>query len=302
LSAGAFVILNPLAGKGRGRRLADEVRQAFSRQLLVEVAETRAAGDEARLVGEALGRGFETIVAVGGDGTWSNVGNAILHSGQKARLGLVPAGTGSDLAKSLDVPPRDIETCARIVAAGHCRQIDVGRIEGRHFLNIAGFGLDIAVLEDSWRVRHLQGEALYLYCALRQMFRYRGMGVEITTDGRALGHVDLLMMIVCNARVFGGKFRIAPQARMDDGRLDLVRFGNMGALRRLSIMRHLMAGTHLQQEKVAVEQAERFSLRFDQPPAYETDGEWNQARSATIDIECVPGALDVLVPPTTQAP
>src|SRR5262245_32154059 len=178
-----FVIFNPQAGKGRGARLVRPLLDALS-SAEVEHALTAAPRDEERLASDAIARGHRTIVAVGGDGTWSNVGNAILRSGQNTRLGLVPGGTGCDLARSLDIPQR-IDACAQVILGGHTRQVDAGRIEDRFFLNIAGFGYDVAVLEDSWTVRHLRGELLYLYCALRQMRSFPGFRVQIEADGRA---------------------------------------------------------------------------------------------------------------------
>jgi diacylglycerol kinase (ATP) len=264
--------------------------------LEVEHALTTRAGDEARLTAEAIGTGHETIVAVGGDGTWSNVGNAILASGRRVRLGLVPGGTGCDLAKSLGIPPNDVRGCAAIVAQGRVRSIDVGRIENRHFLNIAGFGYDVAVLEDSWSVAYLEGNLLYLYCALRQLRSFPGFSVEVASDGGPAQPRKLLMLVVANARVFGGGFQIAPGADLADGQLDVVAFGNMGFWARLGIMRRLLAGTHESSASVALTRARALELRFDQPPAYETDGEWNRAASSLVRVESVPAALDVLVP------
>lgn len=262
---------------------------------------TAAAGDEARLTTEALGRGFRRIVAVGGDGTWSNVGNAIIRSGVDAALGLVPAGTGCDLAKSLGVPARDLAGCARIARDGHSRRIDAGRIEDRYFLNVAGFGFDIAVIEDSWKVRYLGGDlgedsVLYLYCALRQLHRFPGFPVSLAVDGEAPSRREMLMLVVANARIFGGGFKIAPEADLADGRLDVVSFANMPLLRRLSIMGRLLRGTHGRAPEVASRRGRRLDLRFDAPPAYETDGEWHRAASTDLTIEAVPGALRVLVP------
>jgi diacylglycerol kinase (ATP) len=257
---------------------------------------TTKAGDEARLASEALHQGHRTIVAVGGDGTWSNVGDAIVKSGIRARLGLVPGGTGCDLAKSLAIPARDIRACARIVAQGRTRAIDVGRIEDRHFLNIAGFGYDVAVLEDSWSVAYLEGSLLYLYCALRQLRSFPGFSVELAPDGHEPRKRDLLMLVIANARVFGGGFRVAPQAELGDGLLDAVAFGNMGLLARLKIMQMLKAGTHPRAPEVELARSRAFRLRFKAPPAYETDGEWNRAAAAELLVESIPAALDVLVP------
>jgi diacylglycerol kinase (ATP) len=291
-----YVVFNPHSGKGRGARFVAPVLQALAPAKRLEHGLTQGPGDEARLAEEAIRRGFRRIVAVGGDGTWGNVGNAILRTGAPVALGLVPGGTGCDLAKTLGIPPRDVGACCRIVLDGVTRTIDVGRIEDKHFLNIAGFGYDVAVLEDSWSVGYLEGGALYLYCALRQLASYRGFSLEGEVDGRPLGKTDMLMVIVANARIFGGGFRVAPHADLEDGKLEAVSFGNMGFSGRVSALVGLLRGTHLRHPRVTAETASRLVYRFAAPPAYETDGEWNQARSADVVVEAVPKALRVLVP------
>jgi YegS/Rv2252/BmrU family lipid kinase len=235
-------------------------------------------------------------VALGGDGTWSNVGNAILRSGIPAKLGLVPGGTGCDLAKSLGIPARDLGACARIILEGHSRRIDVGQIEDKYFLNIAGFGYDVAVIEDSWNVGYLEGALLYLYCAVRQLGSFKGFFVDVEADGKSLGRLDLLMLIVANARVFGGGFQIAPRADLADGRLDAMAFGNMGFWARARVMQRLLAGTHEVDPHLTATVAQSFRFRFDEPPTYETDGEWNRAKTTEVRVETLPKALAVLVP------
>lgn len=291
-----FVVFNPQSGKGRGASFVSPVLQALASAKRLEHGLTKGPGDEARLAREAIGRGFRRIVAVGGDGTWSNVGNAILATGEPVKLGLIPGGTGCDLAKTVGVPARDLHASCRIILDGHTRTIDVGRIEDRYFLNIAGFGYDVAVLEDSWSVGYLEGGALYLFCALRQLGSYRGFAVEASVDGGPPGKTDQLMTIVANARIFGGGFQVAPAADLEDGLLDAVSFENMGFTSRVSALVRLLRGTHLAHPRVSAVRARRIVYRFAEPPAYETDGEWNQAKSSEIVIEAVPGALQVLAP------
>ena len=291
-----YVVFNPHSGKGRGAQFVAPVLQGLAGAKRLEHGLTQGPGDEARLAEEAVRRGFRRIVAVGGDGTWSNVGNAILRSGQPAALGLVAAGTGCDLAKTLGIPSRDVGACCRVVLGGATRAIDVGRIEDKHFLNIAGFGYDVAVLEDSWKVSHLEGGALYLYCALRQLRSYRGFSLETDVDGRPLGRSDMLMVIVANARIFGGGFKVAPHADVEDGKLDAIAVANMGFAGRVNALVGLLRGTHLRHPRVSAVAARHLVYRFERPPAYETDGEWNQARAAEIVVDAVPRALRVLVP------
>jgi len=293
-----FVVFNPASGKGRGARLVGPVLAALSAGGPVAHGLTAAAGDEARVAREAVARGFTTIVAVGGDGTWGGVANGILESGAADRvsLGLIPGGTGCDLASSLGIPARDIPACARIVREGVTRTIDVGRIEGRYFVNVAGFGFDIAVIEDSRDVRWLRGSLLYLYCAVRQLYRFPGFPVTMAVDGGPERRQEMLMLVFANAKVFGGGFKIAPEADLADGRLDTVVFANIPLHRRFPIMVKLLRGTHRADPAVEAVRGRSFRLRFDAPPAYETDGEWNRARSAELVVETVPAALRVLVP------
>ena len=294
-----FVVVNPASGKGRGGRLVQPVLEALAAAnggAKVAHALTARSGDEITITQQAITQGYRRIVAVGGDGTWSHVGNAILRSGKDAALGLVAGGTGCDLAKSLDVPAQDPAAAARVVAAGHTRAIDVGTVENRHFLNVVGFGFDIAVIEDSKEVRWLRGSLLYVYCALRHMHRLPGFPVTMAVDGGPERRREMLMLVFANAKVFGGGFQIAPQADLADGLLEAVAFANMPLRRRLPIMVKLLRGTHGVDQAVESTRGRSFRLRFDSPPAYETDGEWNRARSAELVVQTVPAALRVLVP------
>ena len=302
MGAPTFVVFNPHAGKGRAAQFVAPVLAELAGDGRLEHALTAQPGDEERLAEDAIGRGFRRVVAVGGDGTWSKVANGVLRAnahlpaGEQAALGLIPGGTGCDFGKSLGIPRDDLKKAAAIVRAGHSRAVDVGRIEGRHFLNICGFGYDVAVLEHSWSVKYLEGEQLYLYSAVKQLGSYPGFAVEVEADGASLGRQDLLMLIVANAKFFGGKFQIAPNADLGDGRLDVLRFSNMSLLRRLDIMQRLLRGVHEGSPFVKSDRASRLRLRFasGEPPTYETDGEWNRAKSAEVEIETLPGALRVL--------
>lgn len=296
MSERVCVIANPAAGRGRGARLLPRVREAFAAVGVRDVRVTSAPGEERVLARRAAEEGFTTLVAVGGDGTWGGVANGILASGADVRLGLIGAGTGCDFAKTAGAPASDPAATARLAVEGPDRRVDVGRVEDRFFLNISGFGFDTAVLEDVERIRWLRGDLLYTVSALRQLFGYPGLEIGISANGRAPERRRHLMLIVANARHFGGKFRIAPGASLDDGKLDAIAIGDAPAMRRLRLFGHAGRGTHVDAPEVAVTQAPSFTLEFDRPPAYETDGEYNRARSSTLEVACVPGALRVVVP------
>ena len=104
------------------------------------------------------------------------------------------------------------------------------------------------------------------------------------------------MLVVANAQNFGGAFRIAPEACLSDGQLDAISILDASPLRRLRLFGAATRGTHMRHPEVVAEQAERFTLRFQTPPAYETDGEYHQASSDEIEVACVPNALRIVVP------
>jgi len=230
-----FVLFNPGAGRGRAAgRIAAYLALLRTHLPAFEHAATERPGDEGTLADRAIAEGFQTIVAVGGDGTWSLVADRIVRSGRPdVALGVLPAGTGNDFAKTFGMHPARPEEMVRAIARGRTARIDVGRVGERHFLNVLGFGFDIAAIDDAQRIPLLQGDLLYKAAAVRQLFRFRGLPIAITDDSGHTETSDHLMLVIANARFFGGSFRIAPRAELDDGLLDAVSIRNMGPLARI---------------------------------------------------------------------
>ncbi|HYV98267.1 MAG TPA: diacylglycerol kinase family protein [Gemmatimonadaceae bacterium] len=288
------VIVNPAAGRGRGAKALPAIRTAFAKHGINDVRTSASREDEGTLAARAVSEGATTIVAAGGDGTWSNVANAILTAGagSRCRLAMIAAGTGNDFAKTTGSPSKDIPLTAQLAADGPDTRVDVGKIEQHFFLNIAGFGFDIAVLEDIGNIPWLKGDAVYIYSALRQIIGYGGVDIDVGTRGPKRH----LMLIIANAKNFGGSFRIAPQASLTDGKLDAISIHDASAFGRLRLFGAAAKGTHIGQPEVTAEQATRFSLKFGSVPAYETDGEYRRASSAALEVTCIPQALRVVVP------
>ena len=298
----ACVIVNPAAGGGRGARALPAVREAFTAVGITDIRQSTEREGEATVAARAIAEGCTTLVAVGGDGTWSNVANAILRSGADCRLALIAAGNGNDFAKTIGAPAGDVVATARLVASGVDRRVDVGKIEDRFFINIAGFGLDVAVLEEVARVKWLRGDALYIYAALRQLGSCSRAAIGIRSPARERASEPHLMLVIANAQFFGGTFRIAPSASITDGMLDAVAIRDASPFRRLRLFGAVIRGRHEAMPDVDIERSAAFTLRFLAPPAYETDGEYRRAASATIEVLCVPQALRVVVPHDAVVP
>ncbi len=287
------VIINPASGRGKGRKAAPLIREAFAAAGGATFWETTRRGDEALLVRKALEAGFTTITAAGGDGTWSNVGRAILQegAGRTVSLALIAAGTGNDLAKSIGAPAADYAATAELVAAGRSSLIDAGKIGDDYFLNSVGFGFDAAVLATIEKMAWLRGSAVYTVAALRQLFTYSGMTV---TTADADFPQRSMMIIIANGGYLGGAFHIAPNASITDGTLDTVVIGDMSPLRRLKLFGAAMKGVHVGRPGVSTVRGPAITLNFERPPSCQRDGELDQLHQSTITLSCIPAALKVV--------
>ena len=300
-SGRACLIANPAAGRGRAARLLPAAHRAFAGLVAGAVRVTTRAGDEARLTREALAAGCRTVIVLGGDGTWSKVAAALVAERSDACLVPLAAGTGNDLPKSLGLPAADYAAMARIAASARSRTIDVGTVEGHVFVNSAGFGFDVAALEVAARTPWIGGRALYLYAALNLLLRYRGVHAEVLTaaPGRdepgPAGHY--LAVVIANGARFGGSFVIAPDAALDDGRLDVVTIRDAGPIRRVQLLGAVGRGAHTRGfAEVEARTADRVWVRLPHAPLYQTDGELHRATGPTVEVRCLPRALRVPSP------
>lgn len=287
------VIVNPAAGRGRGAKMLPAVRSAFAAHGVTDVRTTRVESDERTLAESAITDGATTIICVGGDGTSGNVANAILHAGANVRLGAIPAGTGNDFAKILGTTSATLDEIARRAVDSSDERMDVGLVDDRFFLNSCGFGFDVAVLQ-GLAPRWLKGNAVYVYSALRQLFGFRGLNIEIRSAAAEHERALYMMLVIANAPHFGGTFVIAPAADVTDGELDAVLVLNASSMRRLRLLGAATRGAHTAYKEVRVNRAVEFTLAFDHAPFYETDGEVHRADRATVEVRCMRGALRVI--------
>lgn len=300
-SGSTFVLVNPAAGRGRRRARLREYLDLLRHHIgPFEPTVTARAGDEVGLLDRAIAAGADCIVAVGGDGTWSVAADRIVASGRDVALGLLPVGTGNDFGKSLGIRHGRAGDVMRAIADRATTTIDVGRVGGRHFLNVVGLGFDIAVIDDAARTPVLRGDLLYRFCALRQLFRFPGTRVSLAADGEAPLSMDVLMLTISNANYFGGSFHIAPRASLSDGRLDAVAIRDAGPITRARLFSTVSKGAHEGIEHVVSRQARSFTIDVGGRLRYEVDGEVVEGETPLV-VESVPRALRVCAPPGAQA-
>ncbi len=295
--ASVALIANPAAGGGRGHRRAAEAERALSALGAVRRFDTRVPGDERRCATDALESGAAFVAILGGDGTWGNAAGTIAGGALGAARGnagptivLLAAGTGNDFPKSFGAPAADFDAMVRLAAAGRTRAVDVGVIDGRPFLNCAGVGFDAVVCERMLAHRQVPGRAVYIVTAVQELLGFPGITVGIDGGARR----NQLMVTFSNGSWFGGSFRIAPDASVTDGRLDVVAIDSATPLRRAVLFGRAFAGRHIGAPEVRHWQATSVTLAFDQPPVYEADGEFERARAAEVQVSILPGALQVV--------
>jgi len=259
-----------------------------------------------------MAEGYRTLIAVGGDGTWSHVADRIMNSGRTdVRLALLPSGTGNDFGRSIGVAHREPDEAVRIIARGASQRVDVGRVNSeivrsdltsaaptttRHFLNLVGFGFDIAVIDAAKRARFLRGELLYKITALQQLFRFPGFDVAVDAEGGVRLAGRHLMLTISNGRYFGGGFPIAPGATVTDHRLHACFIKDASPAERYRLFDLAAKGLHLSSQRVMLVGGKRFRSRFAAPPRFEVDGDVYQASGKEVEVEILPAALEVVMP------
>ena len=289
----AVLIANPAAGRGRGARRLPRVREALAAVGISDIRLTQRAGHERELAARAASDGIETIVALGGDGTWGNVTRGILESGRDARLVPIAAGTGNDFPHALGLPAHDPVAMARIAASGNSVRVDVGWANDIPFLNVAGFGLETEVVRKVQGIPGLRGPLVYIAAALPVLRTYRGLRASIQIgDGHAQPMQQWAALIVSNGPRFGGGFRVAPGATVTDGKVDVIAVRDATPFRRLQLFVRARIGTHLDQPEVTRSPVSDVTLRFDQPVLLDADGELHEMPDQ-VRVRVQPGAIRV---------
>ena len=291
----AAAIINPTAGPStrspdsRGR--AELARRAFAQAgLTCETVFTERAGHARELATAFVRRGFSPVIAWGGDGTVNEVVSALAF--QDAVLGIVPTGSGNGLARELGIS-RHPEQALATVARGVDRTIDIGELGGRLFVNLAGVGLDASVAN---LFNHLAGRGLrrYVQATLSTVFSYVAETYTMTAGAERFQR-RALIVVVANGRQYGHGALIAPQARLDDGLLDLVVVGPRSPLGLLRGVRRLFNGTIDEAPDVSMRTASRVTISASQPILFHVDGEVVEG-SETLTATVHPGALRIRVP------
>ena len=293
------VIINPISGTGGrpevARQRAEMAAQwTATRGIDAEILVTERPGHARDLARAAVGRGAGLVVAWGGDGTMNEVASQLAFTG--VALGMMPSGSGNGLARELGLPLNP--HAALEVAFGSTeRVIDAGELDGHLFFNLAGIGLDARVAHrfaQDGLVR--RGFGRYLEIAIRELFTYESDEHTITFDDGETLRQRTMLIAIANGRQYGNNARIAPHARVDDGRLDVVVVADRRFVEALLQVPRVFTGTVDRVRGVTSRTTSSVEITSARPVLFHIDGE-PLVGSARVTARSRPGALRVRVPP-----
>ncbi len=258
-----LVILNPAAHSERAKNTWKKIEKFPGCTLRA----TTAPGDARAVAERAVGEGFKTIVAAGGDGTVNDVVNGI--AGADVALGILPVGTMNVFAAELGLPS-DLAAAWAVIRAGRTRKIDLARANARYFVQLAGVGLDAQVVQEtSWNFKKNFGPLSYFISAT-QIASRKPPRLVVETDGveRAGSFV-----LIGNGRYYGGPVAFFKDARNDDGKLDVLIFKNLGYLDIARYLGTILMGKHTGLSDVEYFQTRKAVVRSDEDVLVQVDGE-----------------------------
>jgi diacylglycerol kinase (ATP) len=302
-----MVILNPISGRGSGKRLEPMIRTALETyQLDYDIQETEKPGQAIELARKAVMDGYEIVVAAGGDGTSNEVLNGLMQAAHanesRSAMGFICVGQGNDYAYGVGIHP-DVEKDVEILAKNHRKWVDVGLSiggdypEGRYFGNGVGIGFDAVVGFEALKLKPLHGFISYFIAAFKTIFLYhRGPLVRIEYGNKQLEQ-QAVMVSVMNGRRLGGGFMMAPQGEIDDGQFDLSIVDQVGRGRIATLIPYFIKGTHATQKEVHIDQTNRITVTALEGtiPAH-ADGETLCRDGVKLTIEILPKQLEVICP------
>lgn len=295
------VVLNPASGRGTGARRRPELESLLEkaeanarecgREINWRIVQTERPGHGADLARKAVEEGAEIVAAAGGDGTYGEVVNGI--AGTDAILGILPFGTGNDFSRHLGLGT-DLAKAVETLFNGVAKPIDIGRVNDRYFINVAGCGFDAVVAA---RVNHgfrlLHGTAAYVAAVITSLIKFKPAPFKICVDGEAW-ETKAYLCSIANSQSFGGGMKIAPGARIDDGLLDICILGDAGKLEFLTAFPRVFKGTHVTHPKVTMLKASHITVESEPAMPILVDGE--VMGRTPVEFTVQPGAIRVMQP------
>lgn len=287
-------IVNPIAGFRRDKQFIIERLQKLAADFDIVIEKTSCRGEARAMASAAAREGFDAAVAIGGDGTVNEVASGLI--GTETALGIIPRGSGNGLARSLGIP-LNLEQAIRIAGSGQRRRIDVGRAAHRNFFVVTGVGFDASVGKQ-FDGTYWRGPLPYFYLAVKESLTYQPRQVQLSFEQQTLKLTPFLIT-VANTCQYGNGAMIAPQARCDDGLLDICVVDDANKFSMLRHLPKLFNGNIERAPHIRYYRSNEIVIEGDGPLLFHVDGE-PETTDGALHISVLPQALQVIVPPTNN--
>ena len=290
----ARLIYNPTSGREVLKRNLPEILQKL------EVAgyeaschATTGAGDATKAARLAVERQYDIVIAAGGDGTIHEVVNGLAEQEYRPKLGIIPAGTTNDFARALHIP-RDVGAAVDIITKGELIPVDIGRINDRYFINIAGGGrITELTYEVPSRLKTMLGQLAYYLKGVEMLPSIKASDLKIEYDGK-LFEGEAMMFLVGLTNSIGGFEKLAPDASINDGLFSLLILKKVNLAEFIRIATLAIRGEHVNDTNVIYTQANRIKVYSDEKVQLNLDGEFGGLLPA--EFENLYRHLEVFVP------
>ena len=286
-------ILNPKAGKGQAMTLVPYIQELFENPVILE---SKYLGHAIELAQQNAGPNT-IIYSLGGDGTLNEIVHGIMLSkySQDTIVGILPCGSGNDFIKSI-TSVKDPKRLLTQYREGNRRTIDVGILNGRHFINIASVGFDAEVVYNAKKYKRIpmfNAELAYLISVLATIAKLKAYPVNVTIDGQKIDQEEVLLISLANAKYYGGGMKPSPRAQFDDGYLDFCVIKKIKKLMVPFLLPKYIRGTHENIKQVHLYQGKKMTISSIDSLPINIDGEiiW----SDRLDISIKEKALTILV-------
>jgi len=283
------LLTNPTSGKGKGGRVRDvAVARLRNGGLVVRNLAGRDADEALDLAHQCVADGVDALVVCGGDGMVHLGVQAV--AGTSTALGIIPAGTGNDVARYFDIPRADVPAAVDVVLAGRTRTVDLARCGAKYFVTVMAAGFDAIVNERANRMTWPKGQMRYNIATLAELRTFKPLSYTLDLDGRQ-HRLEAMLVAIGNGPSFGGGLRITEGALLDDGMLDVVIIKPMSKAGLVRTYPKLYKGTHVTHPQYEHHLVRSVTVAAPGIVAY-ADGE--RFGALPLTVECVPGALNVL--------
>lgn len=295
-------IINSTAGGGKPEKIVPEVLKNFDlNHFSYHTSYTTSSGSATELARNAADSNTDLIVSIGGDGTINEIINGIFMAKKQPALGIIPAGWANDFIKSTSIP-NHIDQACQAIKNGKTKNIDIGLINNQtYFVNVCGIGLDaeIAALANQMKVDHPHWKTLssyvYVFATIRKLLKpLPSFWARITVDHQTI-EGRMLFLAIANGRVEGGKFNIAPEAKIDDHFLDICLVGEMGRFRCLYLIPKAIKGTHRDVTEVRFLKGKEVLVELEKPVNAQVAGEMLIPQKK-YHVKVIPKTLKLIVP------